>query len=64
MAARWGGGRNGQHIHIIDVVTKLTGDRSSGRGPQEGLEHILSERTTGYEPVLAMSRKGDGAMGP
>ena len=47
MAARWGGGFDDKDIHVVYVITELTGDGLLGRGPEEGLEHIFGERTPG-----------------
>ena len=51
-----GRGFDDQDIHVINIIAELTGDGLPGCGPKESLEHILSEGTAGYEPMLAMSR--------
>ena len=62
MAARWGGGFDDKDIHVVYIVSELTGEGLLGRGPKEGLEHIFGERAPGNKTVLALGRQGDGAM--
>ena len=58
-------GRGGdKNVHIINIITELTLDGLLGNRAEESLGHIFSEGAPGDEPMMALGRQGDRAMGP